>query len=715
MISTTDKSYLPVVLVVDDDDTTCMMAGQFLAQAGFSVETVSSGAGALACVDDLTPDLIVLDVEMPEMDGFEVCRCLRKMPKYKHTPVMMLTGLNNSESIDIAYEAGATDFATKPINWSLLSHRLRYIYRASQSAEQLARSRTSLASAQRIAKIGNWEFDCGREQMMWSEQLYRTFGVQPGEVTPSVATIVSFVDDIDRDRVRFWMDQHSVKENDSTIDHLISLPDGTSRYVRQQVERSFDSDGKLELIQATVQDFTERRLSERKIHQLAYYDTLTGLANRRLFQGRLEAAIESADKNDKKIAVLYFDLDDFKRINDTFGHAMGDHLLKGVSVRLAEELNIDGQNGTLARMGGDEFTLLLENTQHDEAVAVGEKLIEILSRPFQLDASQMFTTVSVGLAMYPDDGMNSEALMKHADIAMYEAKRSGKNTCKSHDPERDAQIQRRNLLSAQMRVSLEEREFSVHYQPLIDLKNGAVFSVEALVRWNSTAFGVVGPDEFIPLAEENGLIIALGEYVLRTACTDLKSWLDAGHNIPGIAVNISVLQFMQPMFTELVSDVLSEVGLAPGNLELEITESLLAADTNMAVSTLRKLKDIGVRLSIDDFGTGYSSLSQLKNFPIDRIKIDRSFISNITGSLEDAAIARAVIAMADSMHLRVLAEGVENLEQLDYLREHNCDEIQGYFFSKPLSAEKLIAGLPELNVRLEELFGILPEAELKRA
>lgn len=713
----------PLVMIIDDDATTRMIASQFLSQSGFRVADAEDGHRALNVIDEIRPDLILLDVEMPGLNGFEVCESLRKNPAFGLTPILMLTGLENDETIDRAFIAGATDFATKPISWSLLSHRLRYIHRASMLAAQLIREQDSLAAAQRIAQLGNWQFDYLTGKSEWSDQLFRIFGLSPDHVTPSPAIMLKFVDEGDLPRVSTWFKNAKLLTAPSSIDHQIKLLDGSVRSVRQQVEPEFDLDGHVIRLQAIVQDFTEQRLIENRVKQLAYYDTLTELPNRTLFQERLESAMHDAHKQSTQLAILYFDLDDFKRVNDTFGHAVGDKLLQEVGVRLNKSLRTSPdadqkylQSNTIARMGGDEFTIVLTNIKNSEdAEKIAKRIIDVISQPFQLDGYELYSSPSIGIALYPKDGDCADTLLKNADMAMYEAKRVGKNIYKIHDAQMDERAAKHYKIYTQMRMALERNEFSLVYQPQLDLISGSVYSVEALLRWNNKSLGIVPPDEFIPAAEDNGLIIPIGEWVLRTACAQAKKWMDDGFAIDAVAVNISALQFMRSDFPSVVCQALEDTGLPPASLELEITESLLASDINHAVNTLKRLNDIGVILSIDDFGTGYSSLSQLKNFPIDRLKIDQSFIRNVTDNLDDAAITRAVIAMACSMNIKVLAEGVETHAQLDFLRENHCDEIQGYYISKPRTAAVIEQEMRDLQNRLANIFNNNLDAPLEKA
>ncbi len=702
----------PKVIIVDDDDTTRMMAMGFLSQAGFTVAEANEGSSALRMVLADPPDLIILDVEMPGMDGFEVCTALRDYPKFAHIPILMLTGLENDEYIEKAFVAGATDFASKPINWSLLCHRLRYMHRTSLAAEQLVKEQTKLAVAQRIAQMGSWSINIGTSKGEWSNQLYRILGFKPAETDSTIENFLQLVHHHDRDRVENWLLNVDKLVEVSSIEHRIILNDGKVKTVRQQAEPELDSVGRTISINGIVQDVTDQRLVEKKVHQLAYFDTLTRLPNRVLFHDQLTLVMEHARKNNTRLALLYFDLDDFKRVNDSFGHAVGDKLLCEVGNRLVDTLNASDSvhehrvtNDIIARMGGDEFIIVLNSIQScSDIERIAERIIEVVSAPYEVDGFELFSSPSIGIACFPKDGEEIETLLKNADLAMYEAKRTGKSMYMLHTDAMAEKALRRSNIDIQMRSALDNDEFSVNYQVQVDLENKQIFSAEALVRWKNDKLGFVSPAEFISVAEDNGLIIAIGEWVLRKSCHQAKAWQDADFPVPQIAVNISVHQFMRSDFIDTVRRALCDSQLPADRLELEITESLLASDTNRAVDTLNELHELGVKLSIDDFGTGYSSLSQLKNFPIDRLKIDQSFIRNITENPHDADITKAIIAMAESMNIHVLAEGVETVDIFQFLRSCGCDEIQGYLISKPVSAIELEQNMPSVQALLEELF-----------
>lgn len=433
-------------------------------------------------------------------------------------------------------------------------------------------------------------------------------------------------------------------------------------------------------------DVSEKRiLMEKMIHQ-AYHDPLTGLPNRLLFNDRLSLALAQAHRNKKMLAVLFLDLDRFKLVNDMLGHAAGDKLLKEVAGKIAGCLR---KSDTIARLGGDEFTILLPQPEDEDAVAkVARKILQTFEQPWILGEQEFHITASIGIALYPNDGEDAETLLKHADTAMYRAKDQGRNNYQLYTPAMNAKIIERLTMENDLRRGVKREEFLLFYQPQVNTKTGQIIGMEALLRWKHQERGLVYPAEFISLAEDTGMIIPLGEWVLRNACAQNKAWQDAGIRRVRVTVNLSACQFQQHNLVETVARVMSQTGLEPRWLELEITESALMQDMDLAIKTLQDLKEMGVRISIDDFGTGYSSLNYLKRLPVHALKIDRSFVRDITANPEDAAIVSTVIVLARNLNLKVIAEGVETEEQLAFLQQHQCCEMQGYLFSKPLPAEE---------------------------
>jgi diguanylate cyclase (GGDEF)-like protein/PAS domain S-box-containing protein len=437
---------------------------------------------------------------------------------------------------------------------------------------------------------------------------------------------------------------------------------------------------------AIIRDITERKKAEETINHLAYHDPLTDLPNRILFYDRLTVAIANARRNRKMLAVMFLDLDRFKFINDMMGHAMGDQLLKDVARELRNHVRA---NDTVARLGGDEFTILLPDISREEdAAVVAQKINEALKRPWELNGYEFQITASIGIVLYPNDGTDADTLTKNADTAMYRAKEQGDNY-QFYTPAMNVKALEMMEMEIALRRALEQGEFQVHYQPLVDIRAGKIIGMEALVRWRHPEKGLIMPADFIPVAEETGQIIPIGESVLRTACAQNKKWQEMGYPPMRIAVNLSACQFRQKNLVATIARVLEETGMEPGFLELEITESTAMQDVDFSISTLKTLREMGIRIAMDDFGTGYSSLSYLRRFPLTTLKVDRSFVRDVLSDVEDAAIVATIIVLAQNLKLKVVIEGVENEEQLAFFEQQECFEMQGYLFSGPLPANEI--------------------------
>lgn len=437
------------------------------------------------------------------------------------------------------------------------------------------------------------------------------------------------------------------------------------------------------------EDITERKASEQRIVELAYNDSLTGLPNRWMFQDRLGKALAAAGRDGHRVGVMFLDLDHFKDVNDTLGHEFGDKLLRAVAQRLAGSTR---DADTLARLGGDEFVVILTHLDELAGVAaVAERIQASFRQPFELEGREIYSGASIGIAIYPEDGKDVAGLLQSADVAMYHAKGLGRQTYHFFSREMNQNIRRKVALEHGLRRALERQEFHLVFQPQWDLCSGRLIGLEALIRWDSEEFGSIPPVRFIPLAESSGLIFAIGEWVLRRACAQVNRWLAEGYDVPRVSVNISGQQIKRPDFLAMVDGVLAETELPARHLELEFTESVLMEDAGRTIALLQELKSRGIHLSIDDFGTGYSSLSYLRHFPIDRIKIDRAFIADLSGSLEEGALVEAIIAMGRSLKLKVMAEGVESCAQLEFLTRRGCHEAQGFLLARPLPVAELTA------------------------
>jgi diguanylate cyclase (GGDEF)-like protein/PAS domain S-box-containing protein len=687
------------VLVVDDDTAGRRLTRATLRKAGFEVEEAADGALALEAMRVQLPDLVLMDVSMPVMDGFTACAELRKLPGGARVPVVMMTGLDDVESIERAFEVGATDFITKPINWPILAHRVRYMLRASMAINHLNQNQRRLSNAQRIGEMGDWVWDVRRDRIVPSEQAWRIFGHDAPDTSMQGEGFLDILHPEDQDRVRAAYERAIANGDPFAIEHRIVHSSGQTRHVHQQVEVvEYDAAGRAVQLAGAVHDITRRKDSEEQIRRLAYFDTLTGLPNRLLFTEQLQKALADAQRQNSQVAVLFVDLDHFKRVNDTLGHSAGDELLRVVSTRLTQSVRpldsisrapAETDGNTIARLGGDEFIVML-NELNDAADAgvVARRLVAALNEPVTVQGTEFYVSASVGIAMYPYDGADIDTLLMNADTAMYRAKEAGRGGFQFYDRSMNARALERLVMETMLRRALERNEFVLHYQPRVSLATGRVVGAEALIRWQHPERGLVTPREFISLAEETSLVIPIGEWALGEVCRQAMTWQAAGLALVPVAVNLASTHLRERNLPDLVARMLTQHGLAANFLEIEVTESVLMADPELSVATARRLNDMGVRLSIDDFGTGYSSLSYLKRLPISALKIDQSFVRDIVSDPDDAAIISAIIAMAQTLKMKVVAEGVETEAQRGFLKAHGCDEYQGYLKSHPLQASE---------------------------
>lgn len=554
--------------------------------------------------------------------------------------------------------------------------------------EELSRSEASLRRSQAIARIGSWRREVTGSRIEWSEEMYRLLGVERSGSDLSLKTVLRQVLPEDRQRLRVLgrLALLAGAERQSVVVRA-RRGDGAIRYLNIDAEIEPMASGSTSVLIGTCQDVTERIETERSIYHLAHHDALTALPNRLLFDDRLGAAVTAAQRHASGLALLCLDLNDFKGVNDTLGHATGDDLLRLVAARLRELVR---ETDLVARLGGDEFAVIQhDTTRTGVAATLASRLIEGLSSPFRINGQELFTSCSVGIAMLGSPPANPAELLRQADMALYEAKAAGRGSFRFFSPDMNAHFQERKLIESRLRNAVASGALSLAFQPQVALATGELIGVEALLRWHDGELGQVSPDRFIPVAEETAQILQLGEYVLREACAQARAWREAGVPIARVAVNLSPAQFAYQDLVEMVGQILHETGLAASALELEITESMLMRDRSAAVSTLEALHALGCNIALDDFGTGYSSLSYLKRFPLDKIKIDRSFVIDLPHDPDDVAIARTIISLGRTLGLRVVAEGVETAEQRDFLVREGCDEAQGFFFARPTTAAEL--------------------------
>jgi diguanylate cyclase (GGDEF)-like protein/PAS domain S-box-containing protein len=674
------------LLVVDDNDMNRDMLSRRLQRQGFRVLTAETGQRALQIVETHDCALVLLDIEMPGISGLDVLTTLRRKYSAADLPIIMVTARQQSEDVVEALSRGASDYVTKPIDLPIAVARIQTQLARKQAEAALKESEERYALAARGANDGLWDWNIRADEIYLSPRWKQMVGSDESGIGNRPDEWFTRVHPEDFERVMAEIAAHLEGltpqfENQ----HRILHGDGTYRWMLSRGVAVRDADGNAYRMAGSQTDITEGKIA----------DPLTGLPNRVLFMDRLKRSIERSKRHPNYLfAVLFLDVDRFKLINDSLGHVVGDQLLVAISERLESSLRsadtvarID-RDHTLARLGGDEFTILLDDIKHvSDAIRVADRIQSNLRLPFNVAGHEIFTSASVGIATSATAYGEPEALLRDADTAMYRAKAMGKARCELFDAGMRDQALARLELEIDLRRAIERQEFRLHYQPIICLETGRISGFEALVRWEHPARGLVAPADFIPVAEETGLILPIGSWVLREACRQLSAWQSNASTNAALtmSVNLSGKQFIQADLTDQIEEILRDSGLPPSSLKLEITESMIMENIESVVSILQRLKAIGAQLAIDDFGTGYSSLSYLHRFPLDSLKVDRSFVSRMGD--DSWEIVRAIVGLAHSMRLNVIAEGVNAPEQVEQLKALGCQFAQGFLFSKPLRSE----------------------------
>ncbi|SDX38446.1 PAS domain S-box-containing protein/diguanylate cyclase (GGDEF) domain-containing protein [Allochromatium warmingii] len=699
-VAPVDLSQRPSLLVVDD------MPGNIheLLEAlkdDYRIQVACSGAKAVERVASAhPPDLVLLDILMPEMDGYETCRQIKALPVGNRLPVIFVTVIDATEQKVRGFAAGAADYITKPFDIDEVRARVRThleLARLRHELEAQVAQRTALLeqSEEKYRVLAdyspNWEYWNGPDgQYLYvSPACEAISGYAPAEffADPELMERLIHPDDLSN-----WRNHASNAEG--TVGPLmfrLRSRQQNERWIEHICTPVYDRSGRYLGRRGSNSDITERRRAEQKLDFITHRDPLTRLANRSLFRELLHNAIEHAAHTHSRLALLFLDLDNFKTINESLGHSLGDLLIIAVSRRLQALLP---DNRTLARIGGDEFNVILDFDSEQPGIDLSaQHLLDSLKQPFLIDGTPVYIGASIGVALYPTDGADGELLQRNAETALHQAKQQGRGLLRFFSPEMTQRAKTRLRLEADLRRAIERDELLLYYQPQVDLPHRKLVGLEALVRWRHPQRGLVPPGDFIPLAEESGLIVSMGEWVLRTACRQIKHWLETGIAPQQTAVNVSAVQLSHGSLVERVQKILDETGIPPQRLELEITESFIMADSEQSFTSLTELRALGVRLSIDDFGTGYASFGYLQRIAAQKLKIDLSFVRDMTTNSSNASIVRAIIALGHSLGLNVLAEGVESSEQADYLLALGCDAIQGYLISRPLPVDEITAFL----------------------
>jgi len=709
-----------VLLLVEDDAGDARLFREMLNESGAlltKLTHVASMSEAETHLAENPVDVVLLDLGLPDAQGLGAVRRARAVAP--HVPLVVLTGLDDQLLASRALQEGAQDYLIKgQIETRGLLRALRYAVERKfmEEALFLEKERAQVTLNCIGDAVVSADISGTITFLNLAAENLTGWSCQDATGKP-IAGVLQFLDATSRKTVRHL-------EMQVERDRYVNLPsnsilvrrDGFEIPIEDSVAPIHDRQGKPTGVVVVFHDVTAARAMAREITHAAQHDFLTGLPNRLLLSDRITQAIAQAPRHNKQVAVLFLDLDGFKHINDSLGHLVGDKLLQSVANRLVACVR---SSDTVSRQGGDEFVVLLsEAAQGDDAAITARRILHSIAEVHCIDEQNLHVTTSIGVSVYPDDGPDAQTLVKNADIAMYQAKENGRQTFRFFKPEMNARAVERQSLEEDLRHALERQELTLHYQPKVDLRMGAVVGAEALLRWTHPIRGPVAPVQFVAIAEDSGLILPIGHWVLREACRQARAWVDAGLPVTTMAVNVSAMEFRADNFLDGVHEILRETGLDPGMLELELTESVLMKHVESTASILQTLRERGVQIAVDDFGTGYSSLSYLRRFPVDALKIDQSFVHEISAAGKDATIVTAVINLARSLELRVVAEGVETFEELTFLQAHHCDAAQGFYFSKAVThhqfARLLETGISGAGSALSPRVAGIQEGELGR-
>ncbi len=673
------------IAVVDDDLPTRMVLRKVLAKQGYTVVEAANGQLAIDLVRSSRVDLVLMDVMMPEVDGYGACAQIRLMMGDDSLPIIMLTAADDIESIEMAFNAGATDFITKPINWPLLTERVRYALRAGALNREVRRSRLRESAVRRVAGLGYWEWNLELGSLGWSEELELLTGVAAHRLA-SLASLSEHVHPDDRRRLLAVLERS--RDTGAKVDVEFRLQTARQEYIIRLIGERGTQGGEANQLYGVFQDVSGTRRAEALVDYLAMHDETTGLGNRRLFVSQVRGRLDELRQQPGKVLLVgTIDITRFGRYNDTYGETGANALLALIAQRLSE--SVAGAGFEVARIGGDEFAIMLTDVDEHAVEQRLKAVTDKLGAPFRLEHQEVFLSYSAGYTLFPEHAADAEGLLKLAQDAQRQARRLGHECLRSSTDPDEAAHQRAQLeLERDLHKALERGEFFLVFQPQMAFGSSKIGGAEALIRWRHPELGVVPPVQFVPLLEETGLIHEVGTWVLQEACRQAAAWAREGLNLR-VGVNLSPRQFMADDLLDVVTQASLAAGVAPHLIELEITESLTMQDVQRSIVLLERLRSLGFKIALDDFGVGYSSMEYLLKFPVDVIKIDRAFVTHITRSRSDRAIVRAMAVLAQDLGMSVIAEGVETQRQCDFIEAVGVDEVQGYLVGRPMSPEDL--------------------------
>lgn len=676
----------PLILVVDDELVGRIYIESALKSEGYNTITAENGEQAAAMAKDLLPSMIIMDVMMPVMDGYQACVAIRAQEGQLKVPIIMLTGLDDIDSVEQSFASGATDFIVKPVNLAIFQQRVRHGLKTRETDIELYKQQRRQSQAYKIAKMGYWDWDIKSKKIYWSDEVYSMLSIAPEEFGDSHDALQSCTTEDDFEKIKAAR-KSSLKLGVSfSIEHKIKRSDNQLQFVHQHAELIKNDEGQVIRMLGIVQDITERHLDREKIHHQLYFDSLTDLPNRTLFHERLDSALKRPKRITDGVVILLINLDRFKNINDCYGHEVGDAFLISIANKLNQQTRTDD---TLTRLSADEFALIIEGAILREGIEiVATKLLKVLSSTHTIEGNELICTGSIGISISSATNCDKEALIQQAALAVNHVKEIGGNQLCFFDEKMSSGAYQALIVEKELRYALERDELMVFYQPKVCVKTGKINGMEALIRWHHPEKGLVSPLEFIPVAEETGLIIPIGQWIFEQACRQTKKWHQQGYEDLVISINASAKQFHQSEFFSDICNAIETTGIDPHCVDLEVTESCTMNNIESAVNLLNKFREMGVLVSLDDFGTGFSSLSLLNQLPLDTLKVDIAFIRDINEKGEHGELAEVIIAMAKTLRLKTVAEGVELQHHLDFIANKDCDEYQGYFFSRPLPANE---------------------------